>query len=123
MSPFIELAKEKGMANTLSTVCATGGGAYKFEKDFLRELNMQLHKFDELDSLMSGLQFIEANNPREMYYWENPGDDLRARTVHYDFTDPYPFMLVNIGSGIKFDLHIMHKNAYVKNVKEFYSKE
>ena len=36
MPEFIELAKEKGMANTLSTVCATGGGAYKFEKDFLK---------------------------------------------------------------------------------------
>jgi hypothetical protein len=32
MSGFIELAKEKGMADTLSTVCATGGGAYKFEQ-------------------------------------------------------------------------------------------
>ena len=32
MSGFIELAKEKGMAETLSTVCATGGGAYKFEQ-------------------------------------------------------------------------------------------
>ncbi|XP_023321447.1 rho-associated protein kinase 1 [Eurytemora carolleeae] len=100
MASFIELAKEKGMANTLITVCATGGGAYKFEKDFLRELNMQLHKFDELDSLMSGLQFIEQNNPKELYFWENPEDDESAEKVSFDFRDPYPFMLVNVGSGV-----------------------
>ena len=99
MTGFIELAKEKGMSTTLSTVCATGGGAYKFEKDFQRELNMQLHKFDELDSLISGLHFIEQYNPRELYFWENPGDDSKACKVSFDFRDPYPFMLVNIGSG------------------------
>jgi len=100
MPEFIELAKEKGMANTLSTVCATGGGAYKFENEFLKELNMKLHKFDELDSLMSGIRFIEQNNPLELYYWQNPGDEEKAATRPYDFTNPYPYMLVNVGSGV-----------------------
>ena len=44
MTAFIELAKEKGMADTISTVCATGGGAYKFEENINLELNMSLHK-------------------------------------------------------------------------------
>lgn len=100
MPEFIELAKEKGMANTLSTVCATGGGAYKFEKDFLKELNMSLHKFDELDSLMSGLRFIAENNAQELYYWGNPGDEEKAAPLPYDFSNPYPYMLVNVGSGV-----------------------
>jgi len=100
MTPFIELAKEKGMANTLSTVCATGGGAYKFEKEINRALNMQLHKFDELDSLISGLQFIGEHNPREIYYWTDLGEDQIPNKVSYDFQNPYPFMLVNIGSGV-----------------------
>jgi len=100
MAPFLELAKEKGMAETLSTVCATGGGAFKFENDIRKELNMTLHKFDELDSLIGGIQFIEHNNSKELYYWENPGDDQLACKKTYDFTNPYPFMLVNIGSGV-----------------------
>jgi len=100
MSPFLELAKEKGMAETLSTVCATGGGAFKFENDIRKELNMTLHKFDELDSLIGGIHFIEHNNSKELYYWENPGDDSMACKKTYDFTNPYPFMLVNIGSGV-----------------------
>ena len=44
MKAFIDLAKEKGMAETISTVCATGGGAFKFEQDIKSELNMSLHK-------------------------------------------------------------------------------
>lgn len=34
MGKFLELARNKGMANLVSTVCATGGGAFKFEDDF-----------------------------------------------------------------------------------------
>lgn len=36
MGKFLELARSKGMANLVTTVCATGGGAYKFEDDFKR---------------------------------------------------------------------------------------
>jgi len=36
MENFIQLAKSKGFASLTSTVCATGGGAYKFEGDFLK---------------------------------------------------------------------------------------
>ena len=36
MEQFLQLAKSKGFANLSSTFCATGGGAYKFEADFLR---------------------------------------------------------------------------------------
>jgi len=100
MPPFLELAKQKGMAETLSTVCATGGGAHKFEEDIKRELNLTLHKFDELDSLVGGIEFIEAHNPRELYYWQDPGDDQLAKKQQYDFTNPFPFLLVNIGSGV-----------------------
>lgn len=34
MKNFLELAKKKGMASSVSTVCATGGGAFKFEENF-----------------------------------------------------------------------------------------
>lgn len=36
MSNFLSLAKSKGMATLVTTVCATGGGAYKFEENFRR---------------------------------------------------------------------------------------
>jgi len=100
MAAFLELAKAKGMADTLSTVCTTGGGAYKFEQEFKSELNTGLHKFDELDSLIGGVQFIEHYNKKELYYWQDAETDQHASKVTYDFTNPFPFLLVNIGSGV-----------------------
>lgn len=38
MGNFLALAKSKGMANLVTTVCATGGGAYKFEENFKKVL-------------------------------------------------------------------------------------
>lgn len=34
MGNFLSLAKQKGMAELVTTACATGGGAFKFENDF-----------------------------------------------------------------------------------------
>lgn len=38
MGNFLSLAKSKGMAQLVTTVCATGGGAFKFENNF-KEVN------------------------------------------------------------------------------------
>ncbi|XP_018565791.1 pantothenate kinase 3 isoform X2 [Anoplophora glabripennis] len=100
MKNFLALAKYKGMATLVTTVCATGGGAYKFEEDFRREVNMKLAKFDEFDSLLKGLQYIDKNSPTECYYWANPTDESKCAKVNYDFSSPYPFLIVNIGSGV-----------------------
>ncbi|XP_075221628.1 pantothenate kinase 3 fbl isoform X3 [Lycorma delicatula] len=100
MGNFLDLAKSKGMATLITTVCATGGGAYKFEESFRREVNMKLAKFDELDSLIRGMLYVETNNPRECYYWAEPTEPERCHKVAYDFSQPYPFLLVNIGSGV-----------------------
>ena len=100
MNVFIELAKKKGIANMSSTVCATGGGAYKFETDFKREVNLDLHKFDELDSLIHGIHYIEAYNPQECYFLTEPLNENKRAKVPYDFSHPYPFLVVNVGSGV-----------------------
>lgn len=100
MPIFLSMAKKKGIANRTSTVCATGGGAFKFEQEFKEAMDMELHKFDELDSLINGLHFIEANNPEECYYISDPLDDVKRKKVPYDLSHPYPFLVVNIGSGV-----------------------
>jgi type II pantothenate kinase len=81
-------------------VCATGGGAFKFEQDFLRvrlciirklielikilklvrnfpfpqEVNTKLEKFDELDALIKGILYTETQNPTECYYYQDASD-------------------------------------------------
>jgi type II pantothenate kinase len=83
------------VAKLLTTVCATGGGAYKFEEEFHKvsakvgrrffmvltfyafssqEVNMQLQKFDELDALIKGILYAETHNRTECYYYENASD-------------------------------------------------
>lgn len=99
MTVFIKLAKSKGIAQLASTVCATGGGAYKFESELKKQVNLELHKFDELDSLIHGIHYIEAYNPKECYYLKSPLDKNCSKTP-YDFSHPYPFLVVNIGSGV-----------------------
>ncbi|XP_065087600.1 pantothenate kinase 3 isoform X2 [Ochlerotatus camptorhynchus] len=98
MDKFLALAKRKGMAQLVTTVCATGGGAFKFEDNFKYEVNMKLAKFDELDALIKGILFTETHNPCECYYWENASDI--SSKMKFDFSQPYPFILVNVGSGV-----------------------
>lgn len=100
MGSFLQLAKSKGMAKLLTTVCATGGGAFKFEQDFLREVNTKLEKFDELDALIKGILYTETQNPTECYFYENASDISLSKKANFDFKQPYPFILVNVGSGV-----------------------
>nr|KAG5689035.1 hypothetical protein BaRGS_006431 [Batillaria attramentaria] len=169
MQAFIDLAKVKNFSSLASAICATGGGAFKFEKDFQEQVNLQLHKYDELDCLIRGIHFIDRHNHScECYYWARAGttdshlqnghsasaqpsathSDLNSPNhsravngeatsqsgssgatssqsesngpqhsqdknagsdtfgdgdwykVPFDFRDPYPYLVVNIGSGV-----------------------
>ncbi|XP_013414430.1 pantothenate kinase 3 [Lingula anatina] len=100
MGAFIELAKAKNFPSVAETICATGGGAHKFEQDFKMEVNLSLNKLDELDTLIKGIHYIDRNNPDECYYWKHPTEPERCEKVPFDFRDPYPYLVVNIGSGV-----------------------
>lgn len=81
---------------------------------------MQLQKFDELDALIKGILYAETHNQTECYYYENASDikwvDFvnfysfylieefcfysLSQKARFDFSQPYPFILVNVGSGV-----------------------
>jgi len=101
MKAFIDLAKSKNFQSIATSVCATGGGAYKFEDQFLQEVQLQLHKFDELDCLIQGIHYIDRHNlNNECYYWEKPVEAEHCEKRPFDFRNPYPYLAVNIGSGV-----------------------
>lgn len=101
MSEFIKMAKDKGLTDLVEHVCATGGGAYKFEEQIRSDLNIRLRKSDELDSVIYGIHFIDKHNAAcECYYIKDPLDEEKASPVIYDFSQPYPYLVVNIGSGV-----------------------
>ncbi|KAI1731921.1 fumble domain-containing protein [Ditylenchus destructor] len=64
MMNFIKLVKSKGFAQISST-----------------ELGMKLHKADELESLIKGIEFVAANNADECYYYDQPLDSEKCRKV------------------------------------------
>ncbi|XP_074642047.1 pantothenate kinase 3-like [Tubulanus polymorphus] len=112
MSAFIELAVSKNLASLSTTVSATGGGAYKFENDFKTRVNLSLMKYDELDSLIKGVHHIDRWRPKsECYYWRVHDDPSRYEKVQFDFRDPYPYLIVNIGSGVSI-LTVNSQNDY-----------
>lgn len=121
MANFIQLVHSKGFAQMSSTVCATGGGAIKYAKEVEKELEMNLHKADELESLIKGIEFVAANNADECYYYDSPLDSdaetckkvvwrwssARSSTKDYENIGKpnseglqYPYVVCNIGSGV-----------------------
>ena len=100
MTEFIRMAKEKGMAELINDVCATGGGTDKFE-DIRSNLNIKLWRSDELDSVIYGIHFIDQyNSACECFFMQNSLDDIKRERITYDFSEPYPYLVVNIGSGV-----------------------
>lgn len=119
MMSFIKLVKSKGFTQMSSTVCATGGGAIKYAKEAENELGMQLHKADELESLIKGIEFVAANNADECYYYDSPLNSSKCRKVIWRWSSArcsstdhnyvgkpnpeglqYPYVVCNIGSGV-----------------------
>lgn len=51
--------------------------------------------------MIEGIHYIDRNNNNcECYYWTDPGDPKQAKKHAFDFRDPYPYLVVNIGSGV-----------------------
>ncbi|EPX71610.1 fumble family pantothenate kinase [Schizosaccharomyces octosporus yFS286] len=80
------------------TVMATGGGAYKFYDRMSKELNVEVIREDEMECLITGLDYLVSCIPGEVFML-NP--ETCEMTFQEQFHDgKYPHMLVNIGSGV-----------------------
>ncbi|XP_060103174.1 pantothenate kinase 2, mitochondrial isoform X2 [Heteronotia binoei] len=114
MAAFIQMGSEKHFSSLHTALCATGGGAYKFEQDFRTVGDLQLRKLDELDCLIRGVLYIDSvsfNGHSECYYFENPTDPEKCHKLPFNLENPYPLLLVNIGSGVSI-LAVYSKDNY-----------
>ncbi|XP_010044613.2 pantothenate kinase 1 [Eucalyptus grandis] len=75
---------------------ATGGGAFKFTDLFKEKLGIVLDKEDEMDCLVAGANFLLKAVQREAFFYM----DGQKQFVQIDHKDLYPYLLVNIGSGV-----------------------
>lgn len=88
-------------------VRATGGGSYKYADIFVEEIGVHLARLDEMASAVAGLNFLLTTVKNEVYVHQNPPlrrpDAVPEKPVmqFVDTTkDPFPYLLVNIGSGV-----------------------
>ncbi|KAL0357920.1 UNVERIFIED_CONTAM: Pantothenate kinase [Sesamum calycinum] len=77
-------------------VKATGGGAFKFADLFKEKLGIILDKVDEMSSLVAGANFLLKAVHREAFTYM----DGVKNYVQIDHKDLYPYLLVNVGSGV-----------------------
>ncbi|XP_055747959.1 pantothenate kinase 1 isoform X2 [Salvelinus fontinalis] len=116
MLGFIQMGRDKNFSSLHTTLCATGGGAYKFEDDFRMIANLKLQKLDELDCLIQGLLYVDSvgfNGHPECYFFENPSDPESENCVKKTccLDNHFPMLLVNIGSGVSM-LAVYSKDNY-----------
>ncbi|KAK4376880.1 hypothetical protein RND71_003176 [Anisodus tanguticus] len=75
---------------------ATGGGAFKFADLFKEKLGITLDKVEEMESLVAGANFLLKAVNREAFTYIGGQKEY----VQIDQNDLYPYLLVNIGSGV-----------------------
>ncbi|XP_018493640.1 pantothenate kinase 3 [Galendromus occidentalis] len=101
---FLRLAESMGISTSSTTICATGGGAQLLEDnlgELKHKIGTKVHKYDELDSLLCGIHYIESCKPlRECFYFEMDAEHKTYTKTPFDFSDAYPYLAVNIGSGV-----------------------
>lgn len=74
----------------------TGGGATKYAKLFNELLGVSIQRTDEMDSIMAGLALLASHTNSVFRFDVN----TRQRVPVDVSRDLYPFLVVNIGSGV-----------------------
>ncbi|KAK0944448.1 hypothetical protein LTR29_004137 [Friedmanniomyces endolithicus] len=88
-----------GAKATELTVQATGGGAFKFYDRIKERLGVGVQREDEMTCLIMGLDFFITEIPMEVFTY-NDADPENAAVYQDVRPGPYPYLLVNIGSGV-----------------------
>ncbi|KAJ1354373.1 hypothetical protein KIN20_011289 [Parelaphostrongylus tenuis] len=79
----------------------TGGGSYKYAEIMHKSLGVKVKRTDEMKSLIFGCDFSLKNNEDESFTYHH--EAIGIERYQYKPIDPdtiYPFLLVNIGTGI-----------------------
>eukprot|EP00047_Mylnosiga_fluctuans_P004928 m.237373 g.237373 ORF g.237373 m.237373 type:complete len:369 (-) comp13126_c0_seq1:111-1217(-) len=105
MEAFIEMVKASTVVNEDTIVCCTGGGSRKYAALFKEKLNLIIRKADELGCLVDGINFSFHRRMKELYKVDHSTfitDGLKhfVETPRLDAAFPFPYLLVNIGSGV-----------------------
>jgi pantothenate kinase len=53
-----------------------------------------------MECLIRGLHYLALHCPNECYYWKDPKQDTTCKVPFSLGPNPYPYIIVNIGSGV-----------------------
>jgi len=81
----------------LRKIVVSGGGAHRFAGAFQALLNIEFVPFQEMESLVRGLEFLHENmSDGEVFMLGENGEELPA-----EWPEPFfPYLMVNMGSGV-----------------------
>ena len=97
---------EKWPESRVTKIRATGGGSYKYERIFREQIGVRLVRLDEMACTVAGLNFLLTSVNQEVYFYPPPAtrSPLPAGVIERQFIEssasPFPYLLVNIGSGV-----------------------
>lgn len=95
----IKHQRVNGGNSTGLSIMATGGGAFKFYDRIRDRLGVEVEREDEMECLIKGLDFFITQIPNEVFTY-NDDDPKNALNFQEPRADVYPYLLVNIGSGV-----------------------
>lgn len=85
-------------------VNATGGGSYKYAEIVKEKLKVTFKQHDEMKCLIRGLNFLLLNVEHEAFHYDWKTNEQTfisgAKSLEEDSSYPFPYLLVNIGSGV-----------------------
>eukprot|EP00002_Diphylleia_rotans_P039562 TRINITY_DN9200_c0_g1_i1.p1 TRINITY_DN9200_c0_g1~~TRINITY_DN9200_c0_g1_i1.p1 ORF type:complete len:436 (-),score=69.14 TRINITY_DN9200_c0_g1_i1:359-1666(-) len=90
---------------------ATGGGSHKFAQIFKDRLGVTLQREDEMECLVGGLNFLLRYISNEAFYYDRDLPEPRVFVPNGE--NFYPYLLVNIGSGVSI-LKVEGENKYTR---------
>lgn len=93
---FLITGSTMGSSKENIALKASGGGAYKYTEDFREKLGVCLDKVDEMDSVVSGANFLLQSVPGAAFTHMNG----KKSSVDISPNNLFPYLLVNIGSGV-----------------------
>ncbi|KAL9537528.1 hypothetical protein MBANPS3_011699 [Mucor bainieri] len=96
---IVALLKDAQHYNVQHVLKATGGGAHLYYDRLASRLpGVVVQKEDEMECLITGLSFFITEIPYEVFTY----NELDADPIRFEekTKDVYPYMLVNIGSGV-----------------------
>ena len=103
-SPFSPAGVQENELNReFGFVRVTGGGSVKFEKEF-KEKGIQFERLDEIESLIGGINFQLTNLEKQLFKLNVLNKNRTNYLNKQEASQLFPFILVNVGSGVNFHL-------------------